>query len=346
VICFALYGTTGPIRDELESKGVRCVDLDYTTRNRYLRRATFQLEFFRFLRRENVYGLHVHHATALVLCGIAAKFAGNVQRVVMTEHALHQLKDRPDYRQQATHYCRYADSITAVHPGIADYFHDTMAVARDRLHVITNGVRVARCKPHIRQQIRQEIGVLDNQFCFLFAGRLEAVKDVTTLLQAIALIPKEILINIRFAIAGDGSERQMLEALSHTLRIESNVRFLGIRTDVPNLLCAADGFIMTSVTEGLPMALIEAMAAKLPCIATAVGGIPELFADGVGMLVPPQQPDQIAKAICKAATTPELCADLANKGFVKAKEKYDLDAVVTRYLELLGLPSHWPSSTD
>lgn len=342
VVCFAFYGTDGPIRTELESRGIQCIDLDYTTRNRYSRRLTYQIEFYRFLRNNKVQALHVHHATALVLCGIPARLA-QVNRVVMTEHALHQLIERPRYRASATRYCRYADAITGVHGGITDYFRDRMSVPEQNLHVLANGVRAGNRNPTRGQGLRKTLGIADDQFTFLFAGRLEAVKDVGTLLRGIALIPPERRAKIRVLIAGDGSQRGELEALHRQLLLEPTVQFLGARTDVPDLLSAADGFIMTSVTEGLPMALIEAMGAEVPCISTAVGGIPELFANNTGLLIPPRQPEEVANTMTRLTGSPELRKELIDHGLAKVRALYNLDTVVTNYLALLGLPSHWNS---
>jgi glycosyltransferase involved in cell wall biosynthesis len=344
VICFALYGTTGPIRDDLEARGIKCVDLDYTSRNKYLRRITYQWEFYRFLRANKARALHVHHATALILCGIPARLAGT-SRVVMTEHALHQLVERPKYRRSAMRYCRFAHAITAVHKGIADYFNASMGVPADRIHVVPNGVSVL---PSVgrNQNIRTSIGVPEDCFMFLFAGRLEAVKDVGTLLGAVAAIPATLRSKIRLCIAGDGSERTALEAVSRELQLGQTVCFLGARMDVPALLTGADAFVMTSVTEGLPMALIEAMAAAVPCIATTVGGIPDLFRDGAGLLVPPGRPPEIAEAMCRLLLDQDLRTKLSAAGLRAVRGQYDLETAVTKYLALLGLPSHWPSAAQ
>ena len=104
VICFAFYDTDGPIRTELIAAGIECVDLDYRTRQRVIRRLTYQFEFLQFLRRFRVDALLVHHATALILCGIPARIA-RVRRVVMVEHGLLYLRDRPKYRRSAIRYC-------------------------------------------------------------------------------------------------------------------------------------------------------------------------------------------------------------------------------------------------
>src|SRR5262249_37185381 len=162
---------------------------NYSLRPRLVRRITYQWEFARFLRRYDVSALHIHHATALTLCGIAARMA-RVPHVVMTEHALHQLKERANYRAQARRDCRYATAITAVHPGIADYFRDELGVPAERLHVIGNGVHITGRRADQRTQVRAGFELRDDQFVFLFAGRLEVVKDVGTLLAAVARLPR------------------------------------------------------------------------------------------------------------------------------------------------------------
>lgn len=341
VACFAFYDSEGPMRVELEHHGISCVDLDYSKRNRLTRRITYQWEFYRWLRRLEVKALHVHHATALTLCGIAAKLAG-VPRVVMTEHALHQLKERRPYRMQAIRDCRYATGITAVHAGISDYFRDELHVPAQRLHVINNGVRITGRQQDKRSALRTQLGISQNTFAFLFAGRLELVKDLPTLLQAVALIPEPLRGSVQLLIAGDGSQRAVLSKTCADLGIESRVTFLGARTDVRDLMSAADGFVMSSITEGLPMALIEAMATDLPCVATAVGGIPELFANETGLLAPPSTPAELSAAMCRLVSETETQKRLVENGRRKVQSLYDLEGIVTEYLALLGLPARWP----
>lgn len=337
VICFALYGSEGPFKQTLEQQGIRCVNLDYTQRWRPSRRVTFQLEFWRFLRREKVSALHVHHAAALMLCGLAAKFAG-VRRTVMTEHALFQLQERPDYRRSAVRYCKLADAITVVAPEQRDYFHNEIHVPLERLHYLPNGVAVRPRIPAVRARIRQEFSIDDDRFVFMYVGRLNEIKSLPTLLNAIALCAD---LRAHWLIVGDGPERAALEALRVTLGIESRVTFAGARTDVHDLLMAADGFVMSSRSEGMPMAMLEAMAAELPCVSTAVGGIPGLLVDGAGLLVPPAAPDQMAMAMRRVVEDSQLRASIIARASQRIATDYSLDAVVTRYLALLGLPAKW-----
>lgn len=336
VICFAFYDTDGPIRKELIAAGIECVDLDYQTRRRVTRRLTYQFEFLRFLLRNRVDVLLVHHATALILCGIPARLA-RVSRVVMIEHGLHQLRDRPDYRRSAIRYCGYADVITGVDETIVRYFHKHMAVPAARLRYIPNGVHVRARDPQVRTATRDSLRLRTDDFAFLFVGRLQPEKDVGTLLHALSALPIAAHARTRLLIAGDGPQRQLLETLVQRLNLNDEVQFLGVRHDVSNLLSAADAFVMTSVTEGQPMALIEAMAAGLPCIATRVGGIPALLEGGAGILTNPASPQETAAAMMVLLDNPASRAGFTSEAVNRILRTHSLDSVATAYLDALGL---------
>jgi glycosyltransferase involved in cell wall biosynthesis len=339
VLCFAFYDSEGPIKDTLVKAGIECPDLNYLSRKRFTRRFTYQVAFARFLKRENVQALHVQHATALILSGIAARLCG-VQRIVMTEHALHQFKADPSYRRAAARYCRLAHEVTVVHPSLIDFFRTEIRVPAHKLHYVPNGVHIAKADSQIRT-LRHVHGVADTQFLLVFAGRLHPVKDVSTLLNAVARLTANIRARICVWIVGDGEERASLETQREALGLNSVVSFLGARTDVQEILNEADGFIMTSITEGLPMALLEAMAARVPCIATQVGGIPELLGNGAGLLAQARDPAGIAECIAQLVCDTELRARLIESAVAKVAQHNDIEKVVTQYLSLLGLPERW-----
>ena len=337
VVCFAFYDSDGPMRAELERSGVRCLDMNYEKHHGISRRVAYQWKFWRMLRRERVHALHVHHATALILCGIPAKLA-RVRRVVMTEHGLHQLQERPAYRRSAARYCRYATDITVVEPAQARYFQDELGVPADKLHYVPNGVRLQARAPERVARIRGTLGIAAGSFAIFYVGRLSPVKDLGTLLNAFAGLPADVADRARLYLVGEGPERAMLEARCNALALEERVTFLGARADVGDLLMAADAFVMSSKTEGLPMALLEAMAAGVPCVATAVGGIPELFANDRGLSTPAQDPLALAAAMARLARSPQLQARLAANALDSVRTRFALDGVVDQYLRLLGLP--------
>jgi glycosyltransferase involved in cell wall biosynthesis len=336
VVCFAFYDSDGPMRAELEKSGIRCLDMNYEKFKGLSRRVSYQWKFLQMLRRERITSLHVHHATALILCGIPATLA-SVRKVVMTEHAIYQLKERPDYRRSATRYCRYAHEITAVEPTQVDYFRDEMHVAPRKLHYVPNGVRLSAKSPEKAALMRRQLGIPTEAFAFFYVGRLSPEKDLGTLLQALALLRANTPQEVRLCVVGDGTERAPLVQQCAALRLQSQVMFLGARDNVSDLLAAADAFVMSSRTEGLPMALLEAMAAEVPCVASAVGGIPELLADKRGLLAPPRDPMRLAEQMMALLSSSTLRAQLTSNATARVAEHYSLDVVADRYLDLLGL---------
>jgi glycosyltransferase involved in cell wall biosynthesis len=117
-----------------------------------------------------------------------------------------------------------------------------------------------------------------------------------------------------------------------------------MRGDISDVLLAADAFVMSSRTEGLPMALLEAMSHSVPCIATAVGGIPRLLGEGAGILVPPGVPGEMAAAMTRVFESTDLRSGIIEGALARVLDRYSLDAVATRYLTLLGLPARWPET--
>jgi glycosyltransferase involved in cell wall biosynthesis len=139
-------------------------------------------------------------------------------------------------------------------------------------------------------------------------GCLAARKDYGTLLEALCLLGGRGLA-FRAALVGDGPDRDALEARAAALGLAGRVRFLGERGDIERLLPGMDVFVLSSREEGIPNALLEAMAAGRACVATAVGGTPEVLRDGeTGWLVPPGEPGALADAIEEVLTRPgEAC---------------------------------------
>jgi len=345
VLCFAFYDSGGPLRRELEAGGVECVDLSYLSRLRYVRRFTYQFALFRFFRRRKVRAVHIHHATSLILGGLAARCAG-VRRVVMTEHSIIEFQTSAKYRRQSQRYCRFAHAISVIHSSMEPYFLSTLRVPAARLHYIPNGVRMPPSDSVERPRLRRELGIKEEEFLWMYAGRLVPVKDVGTLIKAFGIASSRSATRLRLAIVGDGQERAALEQLCRSIGLDAVVLFLGTRADVPSLMQAADGFAMSSVSEGLPMVLLEAMAARVPCAATSVGGIPELFSGGAGLLVPPQDAAALADALLQIVNDPEGRRRMAQAGFAKVAATHDLDRVVDEYLRLFALPTRWPPRQD
>jgi glycosyltransferase involved in cell wall biosynthesis len=158
-------------------------------------------------------------------------------------------------------------------------------------------------------------------------ARLAAQKDHRTLLNSAALMPEA-----DFAIAGDGELRDELERAAGP-----NVRLLGRRSDVPDVLASLDVFAFPSLYEGLCLAVIEAQAAGVPVVATAVGGIKETVVDGeTGLLVPPRDPEALAAAIRWVLEHPTEAGRFADEARRRAVERYSLQRMIDQTLALYG----------
>ena len=211
-------------------------------------------------------------------------------------------------------------------------------VPRHRMVVVPNGVDLDAFGPAAagRQGTREEMGVADGRFLWLAAGRLEPQKDYPTLLRAMARCAGAGHDAV-LRVAGQGPLRQSLEDLAARLGVSERVRFLGLRTDVPDLLAAADAVVLASAWEGLPNIVLEAMAARRPVVASRVGGVPELVTDGVtGRMVTPVRPEELAGAMSEvmAMSEADRLAMGAHARQVVA-DRFSIDAATAQWCALL-----------
>jgi glycosyltransferase involved in cell wall biosynthesis len=166
----------------------------------------------------------------------------------------------------------------------------------------------------------------------LSVGRLRAPKDFTTLVRAVAACEPG---SVRLQIAGDGPDRDRVAGEIARLGLGAAVELLGARDDVQDLLAAADIFVLSSRSEGMPMTVLEAMAAGLPVVASAVGGVPEAVGDGeTGTLVPPGDPDALGRALAVLVADAELRDRLGAAGRRRAEREFGLAGFRRAHLEL------------
>ncbi|WP_232729817.1 glycosyltransferase [Paenibacillus phocaensis] len=172
-------------------------------------------------------------------------------------------------------------------------------------------------------------------FVWLAAGRFVPEKDYPAMLLAFAEARQSFPDSMLW-IAGIGPERSQIERQAEELRLSGSIRFLGIRTDMPALLHAADGFVLSSKWEGLPIVLLEACAGRLPIVATAVGGNAEVVLDGVnGYLVPAEEPAALARAMERVmALPPEERRAMGQCGREHAAANYAISRVAGKWIEL------------
>jgi len=203
------------------------------------------------------------------------------------------------------------------------------AVPRRKIRYIPNGVDTERFKPNPedRLKVRKELGV--DGFVWLAVGRFDPQKDYPNMLQAFARVVRKYPDTV-LLIAGDGSLRETMENLARELGVEKQAKFLGIRRDIPQLMNAADAYVMSSSWEGMPMVLLEASATGLPIVATDVGGNREIVLEGkTGFLAPPGNPEALALAMVRLMDLPEeKRLEMGRKAREHVAEHFSLEKVV------------------
>jgi len=227
------------------------------------------------------------------------------------------------------------DCVTAVSQAVADAHLARGMVDGAKVAVVPNGVDVQQWRPdaETRAAMRARFNLTD-EFLWLAAGRLEPAKDYPTLLRAFAGLPE----TARLAIAGGGAAIGELLARAVELGVQRRVRFLGFVPDVERWMQAADGFVLSSRWEGLPMALIEAAACGLPLVVTEVGGVREVVAPGrTGFLAPAGDAAGLTAAMNRLMQTPpEQRREMGERARRDAIERFSLSAVLDAWEELYG----------
>ena len=298
IICFR---KTGALLEEVRALGVepRALSLHGS-----LRRAGTALVLYRLAAwlREEPAILHCHDAYAVMVGVPAARLAG-VPVLAARRDLAHHLS--PAQRLALRGAMRLATRVLANAATVAAQAAHEDGLPPSRLVVVPNGLDLARFDARAARLDAPAPPEFGRVPTVLMVGRMiHRVKGHDVLLRAAAIVHRERP-EVTFLIAGDGEREPELRTLAGALGLAHRVRFLGRRGDVPALLRRADLVCHPARAEGLPNAVLEAMAAGRPLVATAVGGTPELVRDGVdGLLVPPDDPAALASALLSLLADP------------------------------------------
>ncbi|RZT25349.1 glycosyltransferase involved in cell wall biosynthesis [Mycobacterium sp. BK558] len=280
------------------------------------------------IRRERPDVVSVWGYNAETLGRIAARAAG-VEHTVMWVHNASEITPRGFVHRTVD---RALIPWTSRYFGVANVQRDFLVHERgypaDKIRIIHNGVDPELFDVNTDRRVMADFGFTESSPVVGILGSLRPEKDHVTFLQAARIVVDQ-LPRARFLIIGDGECRSHLEALCRELRITSNVHFAGARDDVGRLLGAVDVFALTSTTECLPIALLEAMACARPAVCTAVGGVTEVMEDGVtGYLVPPRDPAQLAVQLLRLLSDPQTARHMGRAARRRIEADFALDRSV------------------
>ena len=321
----------GPVGRMLEEEGFAVEDCG--GRFGFDVRVIFRLA--RILRRRRpqiVHALLFHANVAVRLAARLARFPRNRVlceiQTVEVERRWHLLVDRLTYRG-----CRLTIGNS---PSVVDHLAKKARIPRSRLRLVRGGIDPA---PYRRAEPvdRASLGLAEGDRPLIWVGRLDPVKGLKQLLAAVSALPSGLA--VKLLLVGDGPLRATLTAHASALGVSDRVGFLGSRNDVPSLLATAEAFVFPSRTEGLPNALLEAMASGLPIVTTDVPGCRDLISDDRnGLVVPYDDVSALSDAIERVLTDTQLAYRLGNAAGVSAGDwhiKLTYDAYAETYDLLL-----------
>jgi glycosyltransferase involved in cell wall biosynthesis len=319
VICLELVGALG---DALRAQGVRVDLAGMEPRWKTIPRLR------RLLQRDRPDILHCHNFTAHFFGAMAARSLGGIP-VLMTKHGAMSPSNKGT--GLLNRWLARSTQVVAVSPEAVRVMKPWERPGRPILY-IPNGISLHPYdEPVSREDARRRLGWPSDAFAVGIIARVTAIKGHVRLLdvfsRVLQRVPGAILV-----IAGDGPARGEVERRISELRLQSSVHFLGERHDIPLILSALNVFCLPSETEGMPITLLEAMAAARPVVVSRVGAIPDVVEDGVsGILVSPFDSAAIDRALWLLAEDPERAARMGEAGRRRVFQDYNAETALKNY---------------
>lgn len=273
--------------------------------------------------------IHAHQYSPFVYSALARLWRPGL-RVVFTEHG--RLSDAgPSSKRKLANQVmsRLASRTFTVSEDVKSHLV-AEGFRPDAVGVIYNGIDIgAMPTAETRTRVRRELGAADTTFVVGTIARLDPVKDIAALLGAAAQLSDSRPLMV--VVIGDGPERPRLEELARKLGLSSRVKFLGHRSDARDWLAACDAYANSSVSEGVSLTILEAMAAGLPVAVTGVGGTPEVVDASCGRVVPARNQQALARALAELADDPGLRRALGAAGRARVEARFTLERMIREY---------------
>jgi L-malate glycosyltransferase len=315
----------GPWAHEVQSRGIEVEAL----RRSHGFRPGLGLAIARAAHRHGASIIHAHQYSPFVYSCLARLRRPGIQ-VVFTEHG--RLSDAPPSAKRRTANRVLRNLPARVFSVSEDLKRHLVAegFAADSVDVIYNGIDVGPLPdPAARASARASPSISDDELVIGTIGRLDPVKDFGTLMRAVAALPESH--RARLVIIGDGPERSRLEQLAAGLAAGSRIRLVGHRDNARQWLPAFDIFVNSSISEGVSLTILEAMAAGLPVIATRVGGTPEVVDESCGRLVPARDPASLEALLRSIAQQRDERRQLGRRARERVETRFTLDRMIGEY---------------
>ena len=316
----------GKLQQEFERSGIPV----YVIEKREGMDFFLPFKIYRLLKQKKIDIVHTNNAVPWLYVGISVLFRRRI-RLIHTEHS-HLPVEKELLIKAERLLSKLTFSIVADSANVAKFLSSRVNVPGRKLKTIYNGVNCKRLNININAQSKKrEIGRGGSEQIVGIVGRLVLVKDHVNLLCAFKKVINEVS-RVKLLIIGDGELKDYLVKYAHDLKITQKVKFLGNRFDVPDLLKTMDVFVISSLSEGFSIALLEAIASGIPVVATNVGGNAEIIEHGVsGLLVPPKDPNEISKMIVSLLKNKEMAKKIGERGQRKVRADFSFEKMKEKY---------------
>jgi glycosyltransferase involved in cell wall biosynthesis len=334
---FCCLGPKEEMGKEIEGIGIECIPLNRSRYNRFSLKIVIDL--YRLMKKKHIHIVRTHRYRSN-LYGRLAAFLTGVPVIVASVHDNYRKDKRPARRMINRILSKMTDKIVAVSEDVKKDIIRYGKVEPSKIVVIPNGIDTEKFNPKGNfADIRKEFSIKKGALVAGFVGRIVLAKGLEYLIDSIPYIKEECK-NIKFLIIGEGSLVERLHEQAKENKVYDYIIFAGGRRDIPDILSCIDVFVMPSIAEGLPNALLEAMAMGKPIIATEIGGIPEVIKNGVnGLLVPPRDPRALATAIKGLIGNDQLAAQMGQAARDLVVNKFSMRSIAqkwqTLYLSIL-----------
>ena len=314
----------GPIGEEIRRTGTPVAVLGLTPGLRRLGDINGIRSYLRETRPDIV---HTFLMTASLYGRLAAVLA-RVPIVIGTEVNIYAQKRRLHALAERL-LMAGTDRIVASADSVREFYVRQVHADPAKVDVIYNAVDFSQAHPTMSQrEMRASLGLAPDARVAGVIARLTEQKGHRYLFEALASSPA--LADVQLLVVGGGEEREALERVAAAKQLSTRVHFLGARRDLGNLLVAMDVFVLPSLWEGLPLAMVLAMGAGVPVVATCVAGIPEVVDDGqTGLLVPPRDASALGAALTRLFEDPRLCRRIGAEARASVLPRFGID----RYVE-------------
>lgn len=341
-VCVLQSKDGNPLAEDIRALGV---PVDFLNVRR-LRDFTAILRLRNYLKKSRADIVHTQLEFANILGNISAKLLGLPS--VCTVHVLPALETSLKSRlHQSAEWMMlriFCDRVIAVSEEARLHYIAHSGIPPRKLVMIHNGIDLTqfqRLEPDIaRAAVRREFNLPDNSILLTTVAVLRPLKGIEYMIRALPAICAAYPTTC-YLIAGDGAYRDILMREAEQADVKERVIFAGRRADIPRILSASDIFVLPTLTEALPTVLAEAMACRLPIVASAVGGVPEMIRSGEnGILIPPMQPAELSRACNALLADSDLRVRMGEEGWKLVNQKFNIDRQVLQleqqYFELIN----------